>query len=96
MINIWRVLHAADECPVVTELRAFDGDGGIAVGNIPNPDDPVLEPPRCCGVWDRPIVKNLQGGKGTDCGNKTFIQESRVNCFCIAKIEEFYIGEIEE
>lgn len=81
VINIWRVLHAADEGPVVTEHWVLDNDGSIALSNVPNPGYPVFELPRWCGVWDGLVMKNLQGGKGNNFDNKTLIQKSRVNGF---------------
>lgn len=71
VINVWRVLHAADKSAVVAELWTLDSDGSITVSNIPSPGDPVFEPPRCCGVWDGLVMKNLRGGTGNHCGTKT-------------------------
>lgn len=72
MVHVWRVLHAADERPIVTHHWALDSNGSIALGNIPNPGYPVFELPHRW-VWNRLIMKNLKGGKDINCANNTLI-----------------------
>lgn len=73
MVHIRRILHAADERPIVTHHWALDSNGSITLGNIPNPGYPVFELSHCCWVWNRLIMKNLKGGKDKNCANKTLI-----------------------
>lgn len=63
VVHVWRILHAADECPVVTRHWVLDSDGSITPGNIPHPGYPVFELSHGCWVRNRLVMKNLDGGK---------------------------------
>lgn len=73
MVHVWRILHTADERPIVTHHWALDSNRSITLGNIPNPGYPVFELSHCRWVWNRLIVKNLKGGKDNNCANKTLL-----------------------
>lgn len=78
VVHIWRILHTADERPIVTHHRALDSDGSITLGNVPNPGYPVFELPHCCWVGNRLIMKNLKEVEDNNCCIRTLYKETKL------------------
>lgn len=60
VVHVRRVLHSAGERPIVTQNWVLDGDGSIALGNVPDPGNPAFECPYFSRVGNRLIMKNLR------------------------------------
>jgi len=59
-MNIWRVLHLAGECAIVSGLQIPDDDGNIITLNIPIPGDSLFKPCRRQFVGLLQVVEYLQ------------------------------------